>query len=177
MKFDIRGDALLFNSLFQKVNTTVILSLFPFSIFFLPIPSYEESFTLYNFLLDYLHRTLVNHLNLYSSICLIKHLLWLSVNGSGWDYTVQGSSPHKCSQKSCCSAFNAMVAAFLLDISAFLPYSHLPEVYPYHWKLLEGHLSRPGTCLTGIRPIQKGQPPQTSALHPFLTWFFILWIL
>ena len=75
MKFDIQGDALLFNSLFQKVNTTIILSLFPFSIFFLLIPSYEESFTLYSFLLDYLHRTLVNHLNLNLSICLIKHLL------------------------------------------------------------------------------------------------------
>ena len=26
--------------------------------------------------------------------------------------TVQGSSPHKCGQKSCCNAFNAVVAAF-----------------------------------------------------------------
>ena len=67
------------------------------------------------------------------------------------------------------SAFNAVVVSFLLDIFVFLPYSYVPEVYPYHWKLLGGHLSRPGTCLTDIRPIQKGQPPQTSALHPFLT--------
>ena len=79
-------------------------------------------------------------------------------------YTVQGSSPHKCGQKSYYSAFNAMVAAFLLDIFAFLPYSHLPKVYPYHWKLLEGHLSRPGTCLTSIHPIRE-----ESTLHPFLT--------
>ena len=41
-----------------------------------------------------------------------RHLLWLSVNGVGWDCTVQRSSPHKCSLKSCCSVFNAVVAAF-----------------------------------------------------------------
>ena len=58
-----------------------------------------------------------------------------------------------------------MVVAFLLDISVFLPYSHVPEVYPYHWKLLEGHLSCPGTCLIGICPIREGQPPRTSTLH------------
>ena len=27
-------------------------------------------------------------------------------------HTVQGSSPHKCGQESCCNAFNAVVAAF-----------------------------------------------------------------
>ena len=48
-----------------------------------------------------------------------------------------------------------VVAAFLLDISVFLPYSYVPEVYPYHWKLLGGHLSRPDTCLTGTCPIEK----------------------
>ena len=41
-----------------------------------------------------------------------KPLLWLSMNGGGWDCTVQRSSPHKCSQKSCSSAFNAVVEAF-----------------------------------------------------------------
>ena len=46
------------------------------------------------------------------NICPISHLLWLSVNGGGWDCTVQRSSPHKCNQKSCCSAFNAVIAAF-----------------------------------------------------------------
>ena len=84
-------------------------------------------------------------------------------------YTVQGSSPHKCGQKSCCSAFNAVVAAFPLGISVFLSSPYVPEVYPYRWRLLEGHLSHSGTCLSGIRPIRKGQPPQTSAPHPFLT--------
>ena len=58
-----------------------------------------------------------------------------------------------------------VIAVFLLDISVFLPFSHVPKVYPYHWKLLEGHLSHLGTCLTGIRPIREGQPPRTSTLH------------
>ena len=47
------------------------------------------------------------------SICLISHFLWLSVNGGGWNCTVQRSSPHKFGQKSCCSAFNAVVATFV----------------------------------------------------------------
>ena len=152
----VRGDELLFKSLFLKANTslsaTVILFLFCFTMFFDP-HLIGGSFTLYSFLLDHLDRTFVNHLNIYSSICLIRHFLWLSMNGGGWDYTVQGSFPHKWGQKSCCSAFNAVVAAFLLDISVFLSSSYVPEIYPYRWKFLEGHLSRPSTCLTDIHPI------------------------
>ena len=129
-----------------------------FSLLFFYIPSsffhYGGSFTLYSFLLGHLDRTLIHHLNLYLSICLVKRLLWLSVNGGGWDYTVQGSSPHKCGQKSCCSAFNAVVAAFPLDISVFLSSSYVLKVYLHCWKLLEGHLSHLGTCLIDIRPIR-----------------------
>ena len=109
--------------------------------FFFRSPLHGESFTLYNFLLDHLDRILVSHLNIHSSTCPIKHLLWLSVNCSGWDYTVQESSPHKCGQKSCCSALNAVVTAFLLDISAFLSSLYILEVHPYHWKFLEGRLT------------------------------------
>ena len=130
--------------------------LFPFTIFFFSSLSYEGFFTLYNFLLDHLDRTLVHHLNLHSSICLIKYILWLSMNDGGWDYTIQGSSPHKCGQKSWCSAFNAMVAAFFLDISVFLSSSYVLEVYPHRWRLLEGHLNYSGTCLTDIHPIREG---------------------
>ena len=49
-----------------------------------------------------------------------------------------------------------VVAAFLLDISVFLSSSNMPEVHPYRWKLLEGHLSRLVTCLIDVRPIRKG---------------------
>ena len=150
---------MLFESLFLKANTTlnatVIISLPHFTTFFLSL-SYGRSFTLYSFLLDHLDCTLVNHLNLHLSACPIRHLLWLSVNGDGCDCTVQGSSPHKCGQKSCCSAFNAVVAAFLLDISVFLSFSYVPEVHPYRWTFLEDHLSCPSTCLTDIHLIREG---------------------
>ena len=84
MKIIVRRDELLFKPLFLKANTifsaTVIHFLFFLSLFFdLPL----MSFTLYNFLLDHLNRTLVNHLNLRLSTCPIRHLLWLSVNDSG----------------------------------------------------------------------------------------------
>ena len=102
--------------MFLRANTTlsapIILFLFPFSLFFDP-PPYVRSFTLYCFFLNYPDRTLVHHLSPYSSIYPIRHLLWLSVNDGGWDCTVQRSSSHKCGQKSCYSAFNAMVATFV----------------------------------------------------------------
>ena len=122
--------------------------------YFFRSPIHGESFTLYNFLLDHLDRTLVSHLNFHSSTCPIRYLLWLSVNCSGWDYTVQGSSPHKCGQKSYCSALNVVVTAFLLDISAFLSFLYTLEVHPYRWKFLEGRLSYLSTCLTDIHLIR-----------------------
>ena len=149
----VRGDELLLNSLFMKVDATVILFLFSLPIF--PrSPPHGESFTLYNFLLDHLDRTLASHSNFHSSTCPIRHLFWLSVSCSGWDYTVQGSSPHKCGQKSCCSALNAVVTAFLLDIFAFLSSSYTLEVHLYRWKFLKGRLSYLSTRLTNIHLIR-----------------------
>ena len=78
------------------------------------------------------------------------------VNGDGCNYTVQESSPHKCSQKSYCNVFNAVVIAFFLNISISLSSSYLPEVHPYHWTFLEGHLSHPSTYLTDIHHIREG---------------------
>ena len=75
-------------------------------------PLFERAFRLYSFLLHYPDRTLVHRLSFHLSICPISHLLWLSMNGGGWNCTVQRSSPHKYGQKSCCSAFNVVVAAF-----------------------------------------------------------------
>ena len=57
----VQGDELLLNSLFLKVDATVIF-------FSLLLPSFSpsllhaESFTLYSFLLDHPDRTLVSHL-------------------------------------------------------------------------------------------------------------------
>ena len=108
-------DKLLFEQWFWRANTilsvTIILFLFPFSIFFDPPPS-RRSFTLYSFFFNYPDHTLVYHLSPHLNICSISHLLWLSVNGGGWDCIVQRPSPHKCGQKSYCNAFNAVVATF-----------------------------------------------------------------
>ena len=134
----------------MKVDATVILFLSSLPIFFDP-PPHGEPFTLYNFLLDHLD---ISHSNLHSSTCPIRHLLWLSVSCSGWDYTVQESSPHKCGQKSCCSALNAVVTVFLLDISTFLFSLYTFEVHPYRWKFLEGRLSYLSTRLTNIHLIR-----------------------
>ena len=49
-----------------------------------------------------------------------------------------------------------MVATFLLDISALLSSSYVPEIHPYHWKLMEGRLSRLVTRLTDVHPIREG---------------------
>ena len=80
----VRGDELLFKSLFLKATTTLSATVIPFLFFFTMFfdPLLMGGFlTLYSFLLDHLDRTLVNHLNFHSSICPIKHLLWLFVNG------------------------------------------------------------------------------------------------
>ena len=150
----VRGDELLFLKDNTTLNATITLYFFSFTIFSIPISG--RVFTLYSFFLHYFDRTLVYYLSLHLSICPVKHLLWLFMNGGGWECTVQGSSPHKCGQKGCCSAFNAVVAAFLLDIFIFLSSSYVPEVHLYRWKFLEGHLSRLVTCLTNVRPIREG---------------------
>ena len=54
--------------------------------------------------------------------------------------TVQRSSPYYCGQESCCNAFNAVVAAFSLDISVFLSIPCTFEVYLRCWSFLEGGL-------------------------------------
>ena len=113
-EISVRRDKLLFEQLFLRanitLNATIILFLFPFSISPDPPPS-RRSFTLYSFFLNYPDRTLVRHLSPHLSIYPIRHLLWLSVNGGGWDCIVQKSSPHKCGKKSCCSEFNVVIAA------------------------------------------------------------------
>ena len=60
--------------------------------------------------------------------------------------TVQRSSP----QESCCNAFNAVVAAFPQDISAFLSLPCSSETYLRRWNLLEGYISQGEVDLTDI---------------------------
>ena len=81
-----------------------------FSIF--PIPSSWRVSYIIQLPLDHLDPTLVDHLSPYLSTCPIRHPLWLSVSYGSQGNTVQGSSLHKCGQKSSCNVFNAVVAAF-----------------------------------------------------------------
>ena len=144
---------LLFEQLILRANTTFNATwffFFLFSLYFSIPPLSRRSFTLYSFFLNYLDRTLVHHLSPHLSICPISHLFWLSVNGDGWNCTVQRSSPHKCGQRSCCSAFNVVVAAFASRYSVFLSSLHVPKVHPYFWIFLEGHLDCLNICLIDI---------------------------
>ena len=85
-----------------------------YSVFFLIFQSFPHggSLTLYSSLSDHPDPTLVNHLSPYLSTRLIRHIFWLSMSCGSQDSNVQGSSPHKCGQKSSFSAFNAVVVAF-----------------------------------------------------------------
>ena len=158
----------------MKVGTIVILLLsFPL-IFSLIPPPLRESFSLYNLLLDHLDRTLVSHSNLHLSTCPIRYLPWLSVSCSGWDYTVQESSPHTCGQKSCCSALNAVVTAFLLDISAFLFPSYILwssfltlEVLKRSVKVLGYFLNQHSSYLSSITFSDCNLPPFPLRDPPF----------
>ena len=81
-----------------------------FSIFLIP-SSWRVSYIIW-LPLNHLNPTLVDHLSPYLSTCPIKHFLWLSVSCDSQGSTIQGSSLHKCGQKSSCNAFNAVVATF-----------------------------------------------------------------
>ena len=77
------------------------------------------------FILDHLDPTLVDHLSPYLSAYPIRHSLWLLVSYDSQGSTVQGFSPHKCGQKSSCSAFNAMTTA----LSQIFPSSYSSSMF------------------------------------------------
>ena len=85
----VRGDELLFKPLFLKDSITfshTVTLFLPFLTIFLRPLSFGGFFTLYSFLSNYLNHTLVTHLNLHSSACLIRHFLWLSMHGSNLSF-------------------------------------------------------------------------------------------
>ena len=133
-----------------------------------------RAFTLYSFFLHYPDHTLVYHLSLHLSICPISHLLWLSVNGSGWNYTVQRSSPHKCGQKSCCSAFNVVVAAFASK------YFWILIIFACAWSsslsldLPGGSSKLPKYLLDRYSLYLRSIDSRTISLHIFFTWLYTL---
>ena len=123
---------------------------------------------------DHLDPTLVGFLNPYLSIFPIRHPLWLSVSCGDQGSTVQESSPHKCGQKSSCSAFNMVVAAFPYIFFGFPFFSYVHEARPYRWSFLKGHPNCWSTYLSCLRHIQGGVPPRTT-FHSFLTHETLKW--
>ena len=77
-----------------------------------PIPFSWGFFHILQLLSDHLDPTLVDHLTPHLSAHPIKHPFQPSMSCGSQGSTVQRSSPHKCGQKSSCSVFNAVVAAF-----------------------------------------------------------------
>ena len=115
--FTVRRGKSWYKSIELITNTTLIVTIF---FFYFPIPlSWRVSYII-QILLDYLDPTLVDRLSPHLSVCPIKHPLWLSVSCGSQGSTIQRSSPHKCSQKSSCNAFNTI--SFPLDISEILAF-------------------------------------------------------
>ena len=108
-EFIVRGGEFLYK-LIEPI-TSIILITTMFFLSFSILSSQRVSYII-QLPLGHLDPTLVDHLSLYLSACPIRHPLWLYVSCGSQDNTVQESSPHKCDQKSSCSAFNAMAAAF-----------------------------------------------------------------
>ena len=99
----------------QNFTTSLVLDCYSVSSLFLlfPPPPFRRKVShIIQPPLGHLDPTLVDHLSPYLSTYLIRHPLWLSVSCDCQGSTVQGSSPHKCNQKSRCSAFNVVVVAF-----------------------------------------------------------------
>ena len=153
-ELNIRGCELLFEQLILRANTilsaTMILFLSSLSIF-RSDPFSGRSFTLYSFFLNYHDRTLFHHLSPHLSICPISHLLWLF----WWMVVVETvlfrGILHINAIRKVTAVYLMRWWQFLLpDISIFLSSLHVPEVHPYRWILLEGHLNFLNICLIDI---------------------------
>ena len=114
------------------------------------LPSCSFFFSRDPLLLEILLHYIVYPYSILPSTCLPFNLVleFLSPLSQLFDFlgvkvvenTVQRSSPHQCGQESCCNAFNAVVAAFSLDISASLSLPCTFVVYLHRWNFLEGGL-------------------------------------
>ena len=118
------------------------------------------------------HPTPVDHPSLYLSTCPIRHPFQFSVSCGSQGSIVQRSSPHKCGQKSNCSAFNAVVVAFPQIFLDLLP-SHM---FMRHISTIEA--SWKVTLIIGlhtlnhIHQVRGGATPRTTfhLLPTYRTW-------
>ena len=116
----------LFNGFESGPRGTILDKMLSFKLYFSRCySSYFLMFLLFPFspfLLEGLLHYIVLHCSIPSSTCLSSSLVleFPLLLSRLFDFlgvkmifnTIQGSSPHKCRQESCCNAFNAVVAAF-----------------------------------------------------------------
>ena len=116
----------LFNGFESSPRGTILDKILSFRLYFSKCySSYFLMFLLFlscPLLLEGLLHYIVLHCSISSSTCLSSSLVleFPLLLSQLFDFlgikmifnTVQGSSPHKCGQESCCNAFNAVVAAF-----------------------------------------------------------------
>ena len=122
----VRGGNFSYKSSKQSTST-ILIAISILSLFF-SSPSWKVS-CIIQLPLDHLDHALVDHLSPYLSVCPIRHPLWLFVSCGSQGSTVRGSSPHKCGQKSSCSAFNAVVENFFqIFLSSHHPYTFMMHV-------------------------------------------------
>ena len=126
-EFTVRGGILSYKSttVGYKYNFDCYSIL---SLFFQSLPHGGVSYII-QLNLDHFDSTLVDHLRPYLSVCPIRHPLWFSVSCGSQGSTIQGSSLHKCGQKSSCSTFNVVVAVFpQIFLSSHHPYMCMMHV-------------------------------------------------
>ena len=143
---------------------------YSFSIFPIPL-SWRVSYIIY-LLLDHLDPTLVDHLNLHLSAYPIRHPLWFSVSCGSQGNIVQGSSQRKCGQESSCSAFNAVVAAFL---KIFLRSHHLRR--SWHTSLSLELPRRSSWSLEHVFETYLSMSDEIFLLKPSSHLYFAHWVL
>ena len=127
-----------------------------------PIPSSQRVLHIIYLSLDHPHPTFVDHPSLYLSTCPIKHHFWFSVSCGSQGSIVQRSSPHKCGQKSSCSAFNVVVAAFPLIFLGLLPsrmFMRHVSIIGTSWKIT---LTAGLYTLNYIHQVRGGTPSRTT---------------
>ena len=121
-------------------------------------------------------RTVVHHPTLHSSICLIKHLLWLSVNGSGWELRpLFRGLLHINAAKKVAAVY--LMRWWQLFPKIFLYHYHLRTclksilIVGVSWKIVQ--VTRMLAWLIFIRSEESnllGPQPSTLSLHDYLFW-------
>ena len=143
------------------------------------LPLHKGFFFIIYLFFDHLNPTLVIHLRLHLSVCPIGHVFWFFMSRSNQSLTVQMSFPHKCSQESSYSAFNATAATFSQIFWALSTFLSNPQDTSSSLELLGRFLQRLGCKLEVCQSCPRGfsssdTPPCASHLRgPTLDFYYV----